>query len=406
MSTTAKKRGGFLDAVGRCFNSVMMPIRIYSTNKEVKLLDRKLGILYFSITSLVFAYVIGVRCIYEKGYNVVERSYGVVGISINGSTYATTNGIAQPADVASLVQIGPEGSSVFLPTKWITWVDQKRGNCTSPDTECKIDQDCPTTPHIAGGKCEDGHCESRQWCVPGDDGFYTGPTAPKDPFARGQEKAVAAAGGFTELQALDAIDRPGLVVVLQASISFKRGFLSLKTETGKARVKWTLAQVLQRAGLTAAQAVEQGGVLSVVLKWDCPNLLSTDDCLPNLQVTQLAPGMPVYRQWANYYRRTADPSIPYRELYQARGLRLLVTSRGVGEEVSLEMITLQLFVLLALMPIASTLADTIMMHFFAERRHYREYKTEHSPDFSDVRSKVEQLEKQSKKNQFKQMEYA
>ena len=35
-----------------------------------------------------------------------------------------------------------------------------------------------------------------------------------------------------------------------------------------------------------------------------------------------------------------------------------------------------------------------MQHLFSERRHYREYKTELSPDFSDVRAKVEQLEKQ------------
>lgn len=51
------------------------------------------------------------------------------------------------------------------------------------------------------------------------------------------------------------------------------------------------------------------------------------------------------------------------------------------------------------------LADTIMLYAFAERRHYREYKTELSPDFSDVRAKVEQLEKQSKSQQYKAMEY-
>ena len=60
---------------------------------------------------------------------------------------------------------------------------------------------------------------------------------------------------------------------------------------------------------------------------------------------------------------------------------------------------MQFFVALALFPIASQLADTIMQHAFSERRHYREYKTELSPDFSDVRAKVEQLEKQSQSRQ-------
>jgi Spy/CpxP family protein refolding chaperone len=56
--------------------------------------------------------------------------------------------------------------------------------------------------------------------------------------------------------------------------------------------------------------------------------------------------------------------------------------------------------------IAAGLADTIMQQFFSERRHYREYKTELSPDFSDVRAKVEQLEKQSQSRQQKAMNYA
>ena len=52
------------------------------------------------------------------------------------------------------------------------------------------------------------------------------------------------------------------------------------------------------------------------------------------------------------------------------------------------------------------LADTIMQYLFAERRHYREYKAETTPDFSDVRAKVEQLEKQSQSEQEKLRAYA
>jgi hypothetical protein len=62
--------------------------------------------------------------------------------------------------------------------------------------------------------------------------------------------------------------------------------------------------------------------------------------------------------------------------------------------------------MLALFPIAAILADSIMQQVFSERRHYREYKTEISPDFSDVRAKVEQLEKQSAQRQAKVMNYA
>ena len=62
--------------------------------------------------------------------------------------------------------------------------------------------------------------------------------------------------------------------------------------------------------------------------------------------------------------------------------------------------------ILALVPIAGTIADTIMTNVFAERRHYQEYKNEMTPDFSDVRAKVEQLEQQTSANQQKMLDYA
>ena len=53
-----------------------------------------------------------------------------------------------------------------------------------------------------------------------------------------------------------------------------------------------------------------------------------------------------------------------------------------------------------------SLKQTLMQNLFAERRHYRDYKMETTPDFSDVRAKVEQLEKQSQSRQAKAMNYA
>ena len=135
----------------------------------MKLLDRKLGILYFAITSLVLGYVIGVRFVLDRGYNAVEHSYGVIGIQMTGRSYAKTGAVVEPVDVASLVQVGPEGHSLFLPTRWVTWPDQARGNCTSPGEPCSGDSDCARSLPIAYGKCESQMCERYQWCVPGSD---------------------------------------------------------------------------------------------------------------------------------------------------------------------------------------------------------------------------------------------
>ena len=84
---------------------------------------------------------------------------------------------------------------------------------------------------------------------------------------------------------------------------------------------------------------------------------------------------------------------------------LMITSRGTGHRVDLYACVLQLFMILALVPIAGTIADTIMTNVFAERRHYQEYKNEMTPDFSDVRAKVEQLEQQTQATQQKMLDY-
>ena len=86
----------------------------YSTSKQVVLLDRKLGILYAACILLVLGYVIGIRVLIGQAYNAVEKSYGVVGVQLSGTTYSLRNGETIPQDVASLVQF----EEVLDPFSW------------------------------------------------------------------------------------------------------------------------------------------------------------------------------------------------------------------------------------------------------------------------------------------------
>lgn len=365
----------------------------YSTNKEVKLLDRKLGILYWICIMLVLGYVVGVRIVLEGAFNAEEKSYGVIGVGLNGTTHALKAGAVIPQDVPSLLHF-EEGNAVFLPTRTIVARDQRLGNCTDPDEPCVSDSDCVRDPPLAVGLCDHQRCTRYSWCNAG------GISAqPRDPF-----QTLAP----TTLQASEEVlqDLGRLSIVVTGSTEFSLGG-ELTTEDGRqARTRWTVAQIIQRARLSEQQAQTMGAMLSVTLQWTCPNLLDDSACVPHLLVTQLGPGSPCYKQWATYHRNGAGGSEHVRDLYQARGLRLLFSSSGNGKRLDVLQIVAQLFVALALMPIAAALADTIMQQFFSERRHYREYKIELSPDFSDVRAKVEQLEKQSQSRQQKAMNYA
>ena len=146
-----------------------------------------------------------------------------------------------------------------------------------------------------------------------------------------------------------------------------------------------------------------------MLKWTCDLNPSGHTCVPRLRVYPLAGDATGFTaQWADYYQtRGASESEPTRkrDLHSAQGLRLVFSSRGTATRLDLYACILQLFMALALLPVAGTITDAIMQNLFAERRHYRDYKMETTPDFSDVRAKVEALEEQTKTQQAKMLQY-
>ena len=99
----------------------------------------------------------------------------------------------------------------------------------------------------------------------------------------------------------------------------------------------------------------------------------------------------------HYTSSTRDGDADMRDLYTFKGVRLLLSSRGVGKKVSVAAIMLQVSSLIALMWLANYAADLMMLHVLPERKHYRTYKQERTPDFSDLRNKIAEVEGEKKK---------
>jgi len=365
----------------------MQALALYSTVKEVKLLDRRLGILHLLIFAVVVGYVIGVRVVLEKGYQSYEQSYGTIALTLDGSTYTTTNGVVQPADQADLVAPVKEGAALFLATTKSTTPQQKLDNCTDPSFACRSDSDCAHDPPLSHGVCEAGACVRQTWCP----------------------VSGAAHSGMQTAQ-LEALD--GLAITLIGTINFPHlAPATLTTEDGRnARVTWSIPEVLSRGGLNAVEALTQGAVLSLVLKWSCSLSFTGGfslSCLPRLRVYDIGPANGGFSaQWANYYQENEN-GVPvlHRDMHNATGIRFLVSSCGSARKIDVHACMVQLFVLLALLPLSNVLADTIMQNVFSERRHYREYKAETTPDFTDVRAKVEQLDSHAQSQQEKLLSY-
>ena len=136
----------------------------YVSHKTVNILERRLGLLHLSIFSVILAYIVGVRIIFEKGYQAVERSTGFVSARLEGLSYTTGGGRAFPADLASLVAPQMESDAMFIPTHITSTRQQIMDNCTDPAQACGSDTDCMRLPPVAYGVCEDGHCMQLGWC--------------------------------------------------------------------------------------------------------------------------------------------------------------------------------------------------------------------------------------------------
>ena len=141
-----------------------------------------------------------------------------------------------------------------------------------------------------------------------------------------------------------------------------------------------------------------GCVLSVNLRWDC-FVDSPSACVPTVHVERLDRSSRYNGfsfQHADYYR-TAPSQVDERDLYTFRGVRLVLSSSGVGKKVSIGMIMLQISSGIALLWLANAGADFFMLNILPERRHYRTYKQERSPDFSDLKNKITEVEGERKK---------
>ena len=374
----------------------------YHTVKEVRMLDRRLGMLCWAIRLLIAGYIVGFVFIANEGYTQQEVASGHVVPQVTGMAYSMSRGVARPWDVVDSVKPPLDSSAVFLVTHALHTPHQRMGNCSSPGKKCATDADCPKRPPLSNGHCDAGMCLEMQWCP----------------------AQSESASDRTAVHPIEGADT--LKVWLKASIMFPsldahRIFSTIddekprpyKEEKGGPRefkdgvkgrggaappTEFTLGQLLSLAGTSYEMVAKTGCVLDIVLHWNC-YVDDAKDCTPavsveRLDVSERRKGFSY--EYADYYRvGAAAPD--ERDLYTYRGVRLVLSSRGVGKKVSLSAIMLQISSGIALLWLANYAADFLMLHVLPERRHYRTYKQERTPDFSDLRNKIAEVEGEKKK---------
>jgi len=378
----------------------------YQTTKEVRMLDRRLGMVNWLIRAVVLVYVIGYVFLLREGYTEIEKSVGHAVSEVNGSTFSRSGSRVRPWDAVDVVQPAMENGAAFIATEIFVTAGQTRQNETNPRAPCTRHTDCPSYD-LKYAECHNNFCREFLW-HPG--------------FSVSDETN-------TQRYTLESADLLG--VWLKSSIQFpslddSRTFSTIGVETRHRYVEgsvpvaaetttsttlgdgsspvpnyFTVGELLVLAHTSYDTVRSTGCTISVSFMWNC-FVDGSSTCHPQMQVARMdinpvrVGGRGFQYSYANYYRPTAGAE-ETRDLYTVNGVRVLLSSRGEGKKVSITAIMLQLAIAIALLWTANMVADFLMLHVLPERKHYRTYKQERTPDFSDLRNKIAEVEGEKKK---------
>ena len=382
----------------------------YQTTKEVRMLDRRLGMVNWLIRAVVLVYVIGYVFILREGYTEMEKSVGHCISTVNGTTYSTTGGKPRPWDAIDAVTPALENGAAFVATTVFVTERQvltNSSNLARPCSKATEKADCPNKPPLSYGTCQNNYCQEYGWAP-----FFSetdGSNTHKFELETADEFGVwlrssIAFPSLDETRIFSTIDtqRPtpyrggqGVPVLAKTDSSTTLGGGGVMPPD-----YFTIGELLALAGTSFDTIKSTGCTLAVSYRWKC-FVDASAACAPELQVARLdlnEKRKGFMYQYAHYYR-TMDkpPHDAKRDLYSAKGVRLLLSSRGEGRRVSVSAIMLQISSGIALLWLAGFVADFLMLHVLPERKHYRTYKQERTPDFSDLRNKIAEVEGEKKK---------
>lgn len=336
----------------------------YDTNKEVRVLDRRLGLIYYCTLGMVLAYVVIYCQIVMEQYLEEEKSNGfMLSKVINPSFANITEGTGIPFDVFESITNPGESGALFIPTRVIATRGQKQsGFCPNKAYKCESAADCTDEFMSTPPECNGGRCVRRGWCPPEELG-----------------------GPNTEMFKIDA---ESYKVWFQGKVMFHQLDATVgNTEQTEPRVQgrnkntYWMHDILRMGRASIEQVWKEGAVLSVQNIFKCNLMMDeADACTTKLEVG-LIDKQTGYNYKNNVYRKEKGEVV--RDSYHLYGIRLVIFSTGVGSRPSFSQIVLQCSQAIALLGCAATCADMFLQYVVPERKHYIEEKIKTTEDFGD-----------------------
>lgn len=332
----------------------------YETVKWVRVLDRRLGLVYYTMLLIIVIYIVLYVCIIEKQYLDFEKSSGWIIVQVLnhqksdlGITWDTYDRITNPG----------EQGAVFVPTRILTTKAQSQeGFCESPVHPCTMPEDCDIDNELLQkSQCSNGFCMRRQWCP------AENPEAPT-----------------TEIQYLEF---GNVELWFKTYVHYHKFQLDVATTDEKQEIMYPMKRantyplhdLIRMANLDPEEVIENGAVIIANALLQCK--LDTSECTSRVETINVDT-----KSGYNYVHSHIyfdENGVRKRDVLRMYGIRLLAFATGFAVKTSFSMIVLQTSSGIALMMIAQTVADFVLMCVIAERKHYTDQKILQTEDFNE-----------------------
>ncbi|XP_008851956.1 P2X purinoceptor 2 isoform X7 [Nannospalax galili] len=351
----------------------------YETPKVIVVRNRRLGVVYRAVQLLILLYFVWYVFIVQKSYQDSETGpESSIITKVKGITVSEH----KVWDVEEYVK-PPEGGSVFsIITRIEVTPSQTLGTCPESmkihNSTCHSDDDC-----VAGeldmlgsglrtGRCvpyyhgDSKTCEVSAWC-PVEDGssvrYFLGKMAPN----------------FTIL-IKNSIHYPKFKFSKGNIASQKNDYLKHCTfdqDSDPYCPIFRLGFIVEQAGENFTELAHKGGVIGVIINWDCDLDLSESECNPKYSFRRLDPKHAAASsgynfRFAKYYKINGTTTT--RTLIKAYGIRIDVIVHGQAGKFSLIPTIINLATALTSIGVGSFLCDWILLTFMNKNKVYSHKK--------------------------------
>ncbi|KAK6184442.1 hypothetical protein SNE40_006913 [Patella caerulea] len=361
----------------------------YDTPRIVHIRSKKVGVINRFLQLAIISYVIGFAIIYKKGYQDFDDVNSAVTTKLKGValTNLTDQGIngTRVWDVADYVIPPQENNAFFVMTNVIVTPGQQQDTCLEspsvPDGICSAEKPCvPDTPVINGNGVKTGACK---------------------PSPRNSSIEVCEIYAWCPVEKDDKPSKPVLLasqnftVFIKNNIEFgkfgvkRRNLIGFDNDSELANCRFDandklnrfcpifiLSEIVESTGQDYYNLALSGGVIQILIQWNCNLDYSVEDCVPEYQFRRLDSND--YKLAKGFNFRYAEPyledGVKKRTLIKAYGIRFIVTVEGKAGKFNFVPLFLNIGSGLALLSIATIVCDIVVLYFLKARKFFKEKK--------------------------------